>query len=344
MKHSEFHTFLHDFLRVHMPLHRDLSCNTIRSYKQAFKQLRLYLRDEKGIPFEDMSFDHLDRATLSGYFSWLKNEKGLKAASVNSRMAAVKSFLKYCGERDISLQMYYEQASTVHAYKKTEGDGFRYLTRDQTEALFSTPDTERKIGRRDRFILMFLYETGARIQEAMDVKIGDIVSDGTCRKVRLKGKGNKVRFIPLREDFLPHLDAYLQEFHLASDNDATLFYTRHNGKPTPMSAGTVNARMKVYEDILRKADSAFPAGLHPHTLRHSKGMAMYKAGIPISYIRDFLGHVSIDTTMIYARADEEIIRSALESLEPIAADDADAPKKAWKGREAELLVFCGLDD
>ncbi len=179
--------------------------------------------------------------------------------------------------------------------------------------------------------------------------LGDIIRNGTSVQVRLHGKGDKTRYNPLPAEVIPHLDAYLAEFHPDGNNDDYLFYTIHNGQHTKMTPRTVNSFLAGYAKKLHKTDPSFPVNLHCHVFRHSIGMAMYKAGIPISYIKDFLGHASLDSTSIYAHADNDAMEEALRSVDQEALPKKDStgtvksiPEKKWKGKEEYLLRFCGL--
>lgn len=145
------------------------------------------------------------------------------------------------------------------------------------------------------------------------------------------------------------MDTYLAEFHPDADNDDYLFYTIHNGRHTKMTPRAVNSFLAVYAKQLHEKDPSFPEKLHCHVFRHSIGMAMYKAGIPISYIKDFLGHSSLDSTAVYAHADNDAMEEALRSVDQDALPEKDckgntvsAPEKKWKGKEEYLLRFCGL--
>jgi len=237
----------------------------------------------------------------------------------------------------------YLEASSIHTFKGTKTKIIDYLTPSQLKLLFGAPDISTRLGRRNRFFLILAYETGARMQELLNIKIGDIFNSGTNSKVRILGKGSKIRYVPLMNSTVKHLNAYLTEFHASSGNEDYLFYTVHDRKRTQMKPGTVDFFFKKYGDQLHRLDPDYPSNLHAHMLRHSIAMAMYKKGIPISYIKDFLGHSSLMTTSIYSYADEETIAKALESIDHEEFDDRSIRKeKKWKGKEAYLLEYCGL--
>ena len=289
-----------------------------------------------------MDLSCFKKNNIYDFLVYLRDEKKNTASTLNQRLSAIKSFLKYCAEEDISLSCFYLDASKIHKFKGEKNTTVEYLTPPQLKLLFSIPDVKLKIDRRNRFIMILLYESGARIEELANIRIGDLVN-GETMQLRLLGKGTKVRFIPLLDTTVAHLDAYLHEFHPKPINDDYLFYTVHNHGHTKMTTGTIDHFLKKYAETAVESDKLFPLNLHAHMLRHSVAMAMYKKGIPLSYIKDFLGHSDVSTTSVYAYSDSETILEALESVEhePLKTDSK--PGKKWKGREAELIAYCGLD-
>jgi integrase/recombinase XerD len=243
----------------------------------------------------------------------------------------------------MELMSVYLEVAGIHAFKGVKKTYAKYLTQEQLKLLFSSPDMTAKLGRRNRFFMILVYETGARIQEMLDVQLNCIVRSDSSTRLRICGKGNKVRYVPLLGAVIRHLDAYLAEFHKDSLSDAFLFYTTHNRQKTQMKPGTPDYFLKKYGRLAHKTDSAFPEGLHAHMLRHSIAMAMYKKGIPLSYIKDFLGHSSVETVAIYSYSDEETITKALEPVDhEITIGTSAARSKNWKGKEQYLLEYCGL--
>ena len=238
---------------------------------------------------------------------------------------------------------------SIHQFKGKNDPKLEYLTPDQLETIFAAPDTKSRNGRRNQYFMIHAYETGGRIDELVSMTLGDIIRNGTGVQIRLHGKGNKTRYNPMPTEAIPHLDAYLAEFHHDGKNEDYLFYTIHDGRHTKMAPRTVNAFLSSYAKQLHETDPNFPENLHCHVFRHSIGMAMYKAGIPISYIKDFLGHSSLDSTAIYAHADSDAMAEALRSVDqealPVKDDEGNIvsiPEKRWKGKEEYLLHFCGL--
>lgn len=346
MKRSEpqFHQLVHDFLNDYLITRRCFSMKTVRAYRLSLKLLRLYLKEEKGVSFDKVDFSCFSRTNIYDYLMWLKNERGCSAQTMNLRLSAIKSFLKFCGEEDMELMKVYIEVSGIHAFKGAKNAAVEYLTQPQLKRLFSIPDIKTKKGRRNRFFIIFAYETGARLQELLDLRLDNIVRSDAGVRVRICGKGNKIRYVPLLAPVVKHLDAYLGEFHPNGLPDDYLFYTIHDSIHTQMKPGTVDYFLKQYGNQANVKDTTFPKGLHAHMLRHSIAMAMYKKGIPISYIRDFLGHSSIETTTIYSYADGDTITKALEAIEHVDSASGDKYElKGWKGKEQHLLEFCGLE-
>jgi len=345
MKKSElqFYRLLRDFLADYLIRKRNYSEKTARAYRQTMNLLRNYLREEKNISFDRMSFSCFSRSEIYDFLMWLKETRRNSVQSLNLRLSAIKSFLKYCGEEDIELMPLYLDVDSIHAFKGAKNPYVEYLTQAQLKLVFSLPDITTRLGRRDRFFMIIAYETGARIQELLDLRLSSIIRTESVVRVRIHGKGDKTRYVPILGAPLAHLESYLAGFHKGSAKDAFLFYTVHDTEKTQMKPGTVDYFLKKYGKLAHEADPAFPENLHAHIFRHSIAMAMYKKGIPISYIRDFLGHTSIETTAIYSYADDETVAAALESVDHVETDDAvPTKKKNWKGQEQYLLDFCGL--
>lgn len=281
---------------------------------------------------------------------WLRDSESKSINTINLRLSAIKSFLRYCSEEDATLSELYLKVKLIRRFKGKTDPKLEYLRPEQLESIFSWPDTATRNGRRNQYFMIHAYETGGRIEELVNMRLEDIIRNGASVQIRLHGKGNKTRYNPLPTEVLPHLDAYLNEFHPGRNNQDYLFYTIHNGQHTKMAPRTVNSFLASYAKELHKVDPSFPEGLHCHVFRHSIGMAMFKAGIPLPYIKDFLGHSSIDSTSIYAYADNETMAAALRSVDqealPVKGSDGNVvsyPEKKWKGKEEYLLHFCGLD-
>ena len=344
-----FYELLRDFLHKYLVVQRQFSEATIRNYTDSLNLFRIYLREQKHIPFDEIGFHCFTREMIYEFCIWLRDDQHKTVNTVNLRLSAIMSYLCYCSEEDPTLSAIYLKAKVVHRFRGKEDPKLEYLKPEQLEILFASPDTGTRTGRRNQYFMIHAYETGGRIEELLDMNLGDIIRNGGSIQVRLHGKGNKTRYTPLPGEVIPHLEAYLSEFHPDGCNEDFLFYTIHQHKHTQMAPRTVNSFLAKYATELHDADPSFPAGLHCHVFRHSIGMAMYKAGIPLSYIKDFLGHSSIESTSIYAHTDNEAMEAALRLIdqEALPARNSNGeivfhPEKKWRGKEEYLLSYCGL--
>lgn len=214
-----FYELLRDFLYKYLVVQRNFPETTLNNYKESLEQFRLYLRNEKQIPFDKVSFHCFSKEIIYGFCIWLRDDKHRAAATVNLRLSAIMSFLRYCSEEDPSLSGIYLKAKSIHRFKGKDDPKLEYLRPEQLEAVFACPDITTRIGRRDQYFMIHAYETGGRVEELVEMKVGDIIRNGNSIQVRLHGKGNKTRYNPLPEEAVPHLNAYLAEFHPGGKNE-----------------------------------------------------------------------------------------------------------------------------
>mgnify|MGYP000963038054 FL=1 len=326
----------------HLPACGKASDKTIRSCRQPARRLAARGREERGVRFDEMRFADLSRDAACALLVWPGDERGLSPQTPNLRLSAIKAFLRFCGEEDVELAGLYLSVSSIRPFKGASSPGIKHLEPVQLRELFSEPDVSTRIGRRDRFLMILAYESGTRMQELLDLTCGRVGECGGYVTPGVHGKGGKARIVPLASQAVEHLDAYMAEFHPGPDPEGWLLFTVHGGKRTKMSPGTVDHLPRKYAASTRARDPSFPEGLHAHTLRHSIATAMYRAGSPIPYIQDFLGHADPSTTMVYAHADGGAIASAVEAASRQVATPVTPAEKRWKGREQYLLELCGL--
>jgi len=195
--------------------------------------------------------------------------------------------------------------------KKVEHASIQYLTVEGIKVLLEQPDVSTTKGRRDLALLSLMYDTGARVQEIIDLMPSSIQLDHPCT-IRLFGKGKKTRIVPLMDKQVNILRYYLNEHELLSSSARSypLFSNSRNEKMT--RPGITYILLKYAEKAKNKCPNLIPEKLCCHSLRHSKAMHLLQAGVNLVYIRDILGHVSVQTTEVYARADSRQKREAIE--------------------------------
>ena len=342
MKTYDFHDYLRLFLSEYLPHRRNFSDQTIRAYKQTFRLIKQYFEEEREISFSDLDFNIVTKESIYEFLLFLKDIKNCSVNTLNLRLSAIKSFFRFCGEEDIEYYSCYLKIKSIHQFRGGKKNSVEYLVPEQIKLILAIPDTRLRLERRNQFLMIFMYETGMRVSEIINFRLSDIIRKEDGITLRIRGKGSKTRYVPLLEDCVRHLNAYISAFHSDSQSDEYLFYTSHNSKKTKMSSGTVDAFLKRYAKIAHEKDESFPLNLHAHMFRHSVAMSMYKNAIPISYIKDFLGHADLSTTSVYSYADNETIRKALESVQDEIPSSLPKNKK-WKGKEEDLMKYCCID-
>ena len=347
---NSIHDYIRRFVTVYLPIVRKASSQTIRAYTIGLNSFRKYLKEQYKIEFSKLSFEDFTAQKVSAWLNFLQEQEGNKEATLNLRLTAIRNFIRYCSDRSSEFSAIYNELKQIRKFKPqssaaTAEIGVKFLTEPQLKLLFSLPDVCKPKGRRDRLFMILAYETGARLSELLNLRLKDISDDsGQVRILILNGKGDKSRFAPVPKAVLPHLIASLQEFHPDSIQDDFLFYVYHDGQKLRMDNSTAEAFVKAYGKQAHASDSSFPESLHPHMFRHSLGTALYRRGIPLSYIADLLGHSSLDTTKIYSKSDIKILHQKVSEVnEDINRKlGKSKPGKLWKGNEEELLKLCGL--
>ena len=313
---TDFAACLRRFLTTHLAGLRGCSPNTVASYRDTFKVLIAYFRDERLIPPGKLTLDRIDPAAITGFLDWLETSRGNSVSTRNQRLAAISSFCTWMQSQDPARMACYQDILAIPT-KKQAHPNVNHLTVEQARRLLAQPDRSTRRGRRDATLLATLYDTAARVQELADLTVRDIRLERPAMAA-LTGKGRKTRYVPLMDNAATILAAYLAEHRLDSPghDDHPVFFNQHGAK---LSRGGIAWIIRKYQ---ARTDDPPLADVSPHTLRHSKAMHLYEAGVPLPYIRDILGHVDLSTTEIYARASTEAKRRALEAAYPnIVIDD-----------------------
>ncbi len=310
MKPTDFAYYLTNFLSRHLPGTLGLSPNTIMSYRDTFSVFLDFCSGHKKIKPEKFSLNNLSRNLVEEYLQWLEKTRNCIVSTRNVRLVAFHSFSRYL---QMEFPDYIHSAQQILAIpmKRTKKISVEYITLEAMKLLLRKPDKTTKEGRRDMVLLSLLYDSGARVQELADLKVGDIRT-ASPSTVKLTGKGNKSRIVPLMRPMSELLTQYLKENNLTQPYtfDYPLFSNRSKNKLS--RAGIAYIVKKYAGEAIKEAPGLFPDKLSPHCFRHSKAIHLLQSGVNLVYIRDLLGHVDIQTTEIYARIDGEMKRKALE--------------------------------
>ena len=310
MKKTDFTKALTAYFSTYLPLTCGVSPNTCNSYRDAFKLLLLYFQEEKGVPANSIELRMLNRNLVSDFLDWLEAQRKVSVTTRNQRLAAMKAFAHYVQYRNPE---YLENCTDIITMrpKKHEKPVIPSLTEDELKALLAQPDPSTRHGLRDLTLLSLLYDSGARVQEITDLQLKDIRLTNPAM-VTLTGKGRKARQVPLMKETCTLLDTYIRNFDLNSEPlTAPLFF---NKKGEALSRYGITYILKKYVSKAELDGSA--RKISPHGLRHTKAMHLLRAGVNMIYIRDFLGHVDISTTEVYARIDAEMKRKVFEEKVP----------------------------
>ena len=231
-----FWTMARSYLHDYMPAIRNLSDKTIETYKQSLKTYLRFLKEKKNIEDELVSFEAFTRDYVKEFIIWLKGQ-GASTRTINLRITSIRSFLKYCGQEDFELRGIYESVCQIQKLKE-EKHPILYLQPEATAAILSAYDMNTQKHRRNRMILILLYDTGARVQELADLDIESLHLDVPNPYISIIGKGRKRRNVPIMRKTVAHLNSYLKEFH-PSEQSAPLFYSMRDGKPHRLSTDSI---------------------------------------------------------------------------------------------------------
>jgi len=332
-KPSQFASLLTSYLSEYLPGQRNLSSNTIRSYRDTFRLLLQFCRDEKHLKIEKLDLRSFDEQLIKEFLAWLERERHCSVSTRNQRLAALHAFFRY-------VQIEAPECMT-HAieilgipFKRGEKPNILFLSPDALKLLLAQPDVKTARGRRDLALMSLLYDTGARVQELCDLRVRDLRLE-TPAIVTLVGKGRKMRHVPLMTNTAKLLTDYISERKLdcPARLDHPLFF---NPQRNQLTRAGVTYVVKKYAEQARQKEPVFlPERISPHVLRHTKAMHLLQANVNLIYIRDLLGHVDVATTEIYARADTEMKRRALENAYP---DLVPENLPAWN-RDSDLMAW-----
>lgn len=308
---KDFAKYLTKFLSEYLPYDRNLSPNTIAAYRDAFVQYIDFMKIVKKNPVQNIGLSDLKKEIIVDFLNWIISIRKCSVATSNYRLAALLSFARYMQYIDIGrLQQWHELLSLRP--KKEAGRTLNYLTVEGVKLLLAQPDIATVGGRRHLAILSLLYDTGARVQELADLTVSSLQITSQPYTIRVVGKGRKSRIIPLMDEQVRILKVYIKDYGLENVDDDVipLFFNNRREKLTRAGISYILLTYASQARVIN--DKLIPKVLSCHSIRHSKAMHLLQAGVNLVYIRDILGHTSIQTTDIYARADGKAKREALQ--------------------------------
>ncbi|MDR0605274.1 MAG: site-specific integrase [Bacteroidales bacterium] len=283
---NDFAKYLTSFFQEYLSGERGVSPNTIRSYSNTFTLLLNYMDDIKHLKADRLSLEHITKKTVLNFLDWLQNSRKCGNTTRNQRLAALHSFSKYMQYEDVQHLEQWQEILSIKI-RKTEKKSVNYLTVEGIKLILEQIPTNTKSGRRDLALLALLYDSGARVQELIDLTPASLHLNKPCY-VTLFGKGCKKRIVPLQDKQILLLQKYMLENGLDKDsrNLCPLFANNRGEKLT--NAG-ITYILNQYVNNARKINpELIPDKISPHCLRHSKAMHLLQAGVNLVYIRDIL--------------------------------------------------------
>ena len=314
------------FLLEHLVAERNLARNTQVSYRDTLALLLPFASKHGGRAIDRMTIEDLAPSIVRKFLDHLERDRQCNGVTRNQRLATIRSLARFIGMRSPAHVAWCAEIRAT-PFKKTAKAGIGYLEKAEMDALLAQPDRRTPLGDRDHALLLFLYNSGARADEAARLTI-DSLRLGAQSSARLHGKGNKFRTCPL----WPVTATSLSQLVANRGKSDAVFLNRSN---QPLTRFGIHRLVTQYaERASRTVPSMATKRVSPHTIRHTTAVHLLRAGVDINTIRAWLGHVSLDTTHVYAEVDMEMKAKALARV-----DISDLQAKPWQRPLPSLMTF-----
>jgi len=312
------------FLTSHLPGERNLSPQTIKSYSFAIRMFIGYLDSSVGIRPERIELKDITADNIMKFLASMGEADTISPKTHNQRLSALKTFVRYA---ILEYPAFIQTGQRILAIpsKRSPAHEIVYLEKDAMKALLKAPDQKNVRGRRDLAIIAMLYDTGARIEELIGLKVKD-VRLAKPETVTLLGKGRKMRTVPIMSETAKIVESYMRDrgfLEQAACSDLYLFNSTNRAQFTRPGIAKI---LKRYFTAAKNSNlsAQFPQDIHPHALRASKAIHLLESGVNIIAIRDFLGHASVSTTQVYLRVNNQAKRDAIAQAYPSLAETVPA--------------------
>lgn len=321
--------YFEDYLKVQ----KGLRPGSIRSYRDTIKLLLVHVAALCNRPITRLALNDLTFERVLDFLHTIEEQRGNQPRTRNQRLAALRTFYRYLAVHNPEMLAEAQRVEAIPT-KRVQASKTVYLERDEIDALFRTLSTDGNLALRDRALLMFLYNTGARVQETADVRNVDIDIHEPYR-VRLHGKGDKWRCCPL----WPETAELLKQLMVSNpaEKTAPVFLSQQR---KPLTRFGIYKVVKRHTATLKcSALGQKIGGLYPHAFRHSAAVHLLEAGVEVNVIRAWLGHVSLDTTNRYAEITLRTKQAAVAAcLPPVDSSAECRPAAGWR-QNADLLKW-----
>jgi site-specific recombinase XerD len=318
-------TWVRRFLLEHVVADLNLSRNTQASYRDALALLLPFAAKHQGEPIDQLEVERLSQQVVRLFLTHLEDERHCSVSTRNQRLAAIHAFARFVGARSPEHLAWCAELTAI-PFKKAAKGMLPYLDKPEMDAILAAPERRTSQGARDHALLLFLYNAGARADEAARLTVADL-DLGPSPAVKILGKGNKARLCPLWSSTANALKVLVT----GRSGEEPVFLNRRRERMTRFGVYALVKRCAI--QAARRVPSIGTKRVSPHVIRHTTAVHLLRAGVDINTIRAWLGHVSLDTTNIYAEVDLAMKAKALsECAIP------DAPRRSWR-KEPALMAF-----
>ncbi len=316
---------VHGFFLDYLPQQKGLRQSSVRSYRDTLRLFLPFVATQAHRPISRLQLEQLSLERVLGFLRHMEQDRHNSVPTRNQRLAALRTFFEYLGRRSPEALLLCQQVATIPV-KRSPLPETRFIARDQVQALFDRLPGLGRLALRDRVLLLFLYNTGARVQEVADLRIEHLTLEPPAY-VRLCGKGNKWRQCPLWQETAEQLAALLERRHV-SNPAAPVFVS---------ASGRALTRFGIYKRVRHLTAGVETAGragdsrqISPHIWRHTAAVHLLEAGVDVNVIRGWLGHVSLNTTNRYAQITLRMKTEAMKLCAPDGSDARKSQKAAWQ--------------
>jgi integrase/recombinase XerD len=309
---------LQEFFGNHLPILRGMSSHTIQSYRDSIVLLLRFLASHKNRPVSSLDLKDLKHHEIKAFLIYLERDRKNGVSTRNIRLAAFHSFFRFVAAQHPD-RLEHAQRILGIPFKKTGARVVDYLEYEEIQEILSVVDKNTCKGRRDYVLLVTMFNTGARVQEILDLKACDLQLTKPFQ-LQLMGKGRKQRCCPIWPQTAQLLRQLCMELNVDLISEERVF---RNCRGAPLSRFGVRYILKVcLKHAQKSTDSLCSKRLHPHSMRHSTAIALLKSGVDLTTISQWLGHSDPKTTNRYATIDLEMKRKAIESVRPVTSQEA----------------------
>jgi integrase/recombinase XerD len=330
---TDLGSLLYSFFEDYLKCQKGLRPSSLKSYRDSVKLLLLFLAEKTGHKVSRLTLADLTCAQVLAFLRSLETDRGNQVRTRNQRLAAIRGLFDYLARRVPEMLKEAQNVATIPTKRIAPAETF-FLEQDEMQSLFASLPAKGSTALRDRVLLLFLYNTGARVQEVADLRYKNLELEGQPR-VHLHGKGDKWRVCPLWKETVTLLKQLVAE-HSTNDPERAVFVSLQ---------GLALTRFGIYKIVRRHTRSLLkpnesPRRISPHTFRHTSAVHLLEAGVEVNVIRGWLGHVSLDTTNLYAEINIRMKQAALEACQPPASASSEAcPRKPVWREDAELMKW-----